>query len=100
MPPSPPWMTAPMDDEQPDIGLTPAADVDRLMAEGWAYKDIQLMPAAAWEILMDGLGSDNIRVLACTIRTLDGGAEWRRGQVLISAEGRKRAADNREDMMA
>lgn len=77
------------------LGIKALGGVESLLAEGWAYKDIPWMDEPCWEIILDGIGRDNLRVLAATVR-----ADLMRGQFMISPEGRQNAADKKEEMVA
>lgn len=72
---------------------TTAIDVDALLRAGWTYKDFTSWvrePLFHW--VLEQIGEDNVKILACSRRSdwLDG--PWMRGQILISDEGRKRLA--------
>lgn len=57
---------------------------DKLIAEGWVYKDLPWMTAEALDLFLSILGRNNYIGLAVSIRP---GTGEKRGQILINPDG-------------
>lgn len=69
----------------------PEINVDELLRNGWTYKDFtSWVREETFLWLLEQMGDDNVKILACSHRTDWPDGPWMRGQILISDEGRKR----------
>ena len=63
-----------------------------LRADGWVYRDIPgRLSHEIWDYLIGVIGAGNFEILA-----MSSGADWKRGQLMISPDGMKNLATVRE----